>query len=103
MDVESALRVATAMLEYEELKDKQKEAIKAFPSRKDVFISLPTGYGKSLCYQILPVLFDALRGHQTPSSIIVVVTPLVSIMKDQVSDLDGRKLYTCDVCQLHKK
>ena len=50
MDVESALRVATATLEYEELKDKQKEAIKAFASGKDVFVSLPTGYGKSLCY-----------------------------------------------------
>ena len=61
MDVKSALRVATAMLEYKELKDKQKEAIKAFASRKDVFVSLPTGYGKLLCYQILPVLFDALR------------------------------------------
>ena len=86
MDVESAL---TARLRYEELKDEQKEAVKAFANGKDVFVSLPTGYGKSLCYQILPVLFDALRGQperQTVSSIVVVVSPLTSIMKDQVSD-----------------
>ncbi len=74
MDVKLALRVVTAILEYEELKDKQKEAIEACADRKDVFMSLPTGYGKSLCCQILPVLFDALYGHQTLSSIIVVVT-----------------------------
>ena len=39
------LTVATARLGYAELKDKQKEAIKAFASGKDVFVSLPTGYG----------------------------------------------------------
>ena len=50
MDVESALTVATARLRYAELKDKRKEAIKAFASGKDVFVSLPTGYGKSLCF-----------------------------------------------------
>ena len=66
--------------------------IKSFASGKDVFVSLPTGYGKSLCYQILPILFDALRGHQTPTSIIVVVTPLISIMKEQVSKLDEKQL-----------
>ena len=43
MDVESALTVVTARLGYAELKDKQKEAIKAFACGKDVFVSLPTG------------------------------------------------------------
>ena len=61
-----SMDVKSAMQEYEELKDKQKEAVKAFASGKDVFVSLHTEYGKSLC---LPVLFDALRGHQTSSSI----------------------------------
>lgn len=63
MDEESALKVAIKRLSFEELKDEQMEAIKAFVSGNDVFISLPTGYGKSLCYQILPITFDALNGH----------------------------------------
>ena len=44
MDVESALTVAAARLGYAELKDKQKEAIKAFASGKDVFVSIASKY-----------------------------------------------------------
>ena len=36
------------------------EAIRAFVSGNYVFVSLPTGYGKSLCYVLLPLVFDAL-------------------------------------------
>ena len=39
------------------LKDKQ-EAILAFLWRRDVFVSLPTGYGKSIIYGVLPLVFD---------------------------------------------
>ena len=42
--------VAAAWLGYEELKDKQKEAIKAFASGKDIFVSLPTGYGTTTAH-----------------------------------------------------
>jgi hypothetical protein len=73
MDVEAALKVAVARLSVAELRDKQREATESFVSGKDVFVALPTWYGKSLCYQILPSIFDALRGHPTPTSIIAVV------------------------------
>lgn len=92
MELELSMRAAIARMEIKELKDKQKEAIRSFASGKDVFVSLPTGYGKSLCYQILPILFDSLRGNTTPTSIIVVVTPLTSIMKEQVSHLEDKQL-----------
>ena len=36
------------------LKEKQKEAIKTFLEGNDIFVSLPTGYGKSVIYAILP-------------------------------------------------
>ena len=50
----------------------------------DVFVVLPTGFGKSACYQCLPLLYDKLYPRNEPS-IVIVVTPLKAIMKDQVS------------------
>ena len=44
------------------LKDKQYESIKHFCRGKDVFVSLPTGYGKSIIYVILPLVFNHIRG-----------------------------------------
>ena len=68
------------------LKLEQKISLLKFASGRDVFVSLPTGYGKSLCYILLPKLFDALRGV-CGQSIILVVSPLIALMKDQVVNI----------------
>ena len=44
------------------LKEKQFDAIYEFCSGSDVFVSLPTGFGKSIIYAILPLVFDRIRG-----------------------------------------
>ena len=80
MDIDAALRVATTKLGYQELKDKQRDAILPFVNGKDAFVSLPTGYGKSLCYQFLPVLFDSIRGHQTVTAIIITIIIIIKIL-----------------------
>ena len=49
-------------------------------------MALPTGYGKSLCYGCLPGAFDRLRRSKA-KSIVVVISPLVALMKDQVNNL----------------
>ena len=54
-----------------------------FISGKDVFVVLPTGFGKSLIYAALPMAYDTLLASDLP--VIVVVSPLAAIMKDQVS------------------
>ena len=57
-----------------------------FVKGRDVFAVLPTGYGKSLCFGCLTLVFDQLLGKEgEDKSIVVVVTPLTAIMKDQVS------------------
>ena len=68
------------------LHDHQKTAIIKFVKEKrDVFINLPTGYGKSLVYQALPFVFDYLFNKQ--GHIVVVVSPLLNLIAEQVSNL----------------
>ena len=73
------------------LKEEQRLAIKAiFEGGGGMFfVCLPTGYGKSLCFQTLPFIMDYkldLVGTEQ-RSIVLVVSPLVSLMIDQVRSL----------------
>ena len=71
-----------------QLKPEQKSSIQYVYDGKDVFVWLPTGFGKSMCYQVLPYLFDAKLGSQVDSpSAVLVISPLVSLMVDQVRSL----------------
>ena len=53
-----ALQVTAKEMGYFEMRSKQEEVVGHFLSGKDVFVSLPTGSGKSLCYSVLQRLFD---------------------------------------------
>lgn len=75
------------------LKSEQVEAIKLIYGRKDVFLWLPTGFGKSICYETLPFLFNHKRSGSSAGSVgsvVLVVSPLVSLMVDQVASLRSR-------------
>ena len=63
MDFCAALKKAMGRMDLQELKPKQIESIECFVSGRDTFVSLPTGYGKSVIFAILPLLFDFLRGE----------------------------------------
>ena len=78
------IRKAANKLGYKSLKPEQKTAISSFISGSDVFVSLPIGFDKSLCFAILPSVFDELRGTEK-ASIILVISPLLSIISDQVA------------------
>ncbi|HEX5050590.1 MAG TPA: DNA helicase RecQ [Planctomycetota bacterium] len=72
----------TAALErwfgFTTLRPLQREAIDAALDGRDALVVLPTGGGKSLCYQLPPLLLDRLT---------VVVSPLIALMQDQVDGL----------------
>ena len=60
--IDLAIRRAAEKLGYSKLRHQQVRAVKNFVQGNDVFVSLPTGSGKSLCYSILLASFDSLFG-----------------------------------------
>lgn len=63
MSLDLAVAATVAEMKLSQLKDKQMEAVCAFVNGKDTFVALPTGYGKSIVYGILPSVFDKMRGE----------------------------------------
>ena len=62
MEFQKAIEEVTRYMDLRPLKPKQLEAVKSFVSGQDTFVALPTGYGKSVIFAILPLLFDKLLG-----------------------------------------
>jgi len=66
---------------YSEFRDGQLEVIRSIYSLRDTLAVLPTGAGKSICYQVPGLLMEGVT---------IVVSPLIALMKDQISSLKKR-------------
>ncbi|XP_028555108.1 ATP-dependent DNA helicase Q-like 3 [Dendrobium catenatum] len=80
-DKESLVKVLKQHFGYSGFRGKQLEAIEASLTGRDCFCLMPTGGGKSMCYQI-PALAS--------SGIVLVISPLIALMENQVMALKAR-------------
>lgn len=77
-----ARKLLAEVFGYADFRPGQAEAVAATISGRDAVVLLPTGSGKSLCYQ-LPALLASRNGYGTT----VVISPLIALMQDQVGAL----------------
>ncbi|MEN6622977.1 MAG: DNA helicase RecQ [Smithella sp.] len=76
--INRAQSILTDVFGFKNFRSLQENIISHILEKKDALIVMPTGGGKSLCYQIPGMIFEGLT---------IIVSPLISLMKDQVDQL----------------
>ena len=78
--MERPIKVLNRLFGYKEFRNGQFEIINNILKKRDSFCILPTGGGKSICYQIPAFIFDGIT---------IVISPLIALMKDQVDNINN--------------
>ncbi|WP_127718085.1 DNA helicase RecQ [Halobacteriovorax sp. HLS] len=76
--MQRALEILNKVFGYDDFRFNQRSAVESILSKRDTFVLMPTGGGKSLCYQIPMLSMDGVG---------VVISPLISLMINQVNAL----------------
>lgn len=78
MMLNKARQILQKFYGYEDFRPGQKKVVESLLNRNDTVAIMPTGAGKSICFQIPALLFEGIT---------LVISPLISLMKDQVDSL----------------
>ena len=94
------MKMAFRLLDIDQPKRQQLEAVQFFVKEKnDVFVQLPTGFGKSACFQVLPLLFDIIHARSL-YHMVLVICPLISIIENQVDFLTNHVVGAVDLTKV---
>ena len=70
---------------YDSFRDRQREIVQSVLDKKDTLVVMPTGGGKSICYQVPALVMDGIT---------LVVSPLISLMQDQTASLESSGVHS---------
>ncbi len=88
----AALSHAAMQLKIPRLNAKQEAAVRGIVGENDVFVNLPIGFGKTICFQSIPFVMDYITPPEPAEEVIdkhiaIVVEPTAAIMRDQATKL----------------
>lgn len=90
-ELSEAIDHGVCALGHDRVRPLQAKAVQPVLRGRDTFVNVPTGYGKSLVYQILPIcacfLLATLWKESSVVPVVLVVIPLVVLMHDQAQEL----------------
>jgi len=78
--MDRALDILKQYYGYSSFREGQENIIREILNGNDVLTIMPTGGGKSICYQVPAMLLDGIT---------IVISPLISLMKDQVDNINN--------------
>ena len=93
----TALEALKTYFHYEQFRPLQEEIISSVLEGKDTLALMPTGGGKSLCFQIPTLVMAQDEANRETGALCLVVTPLIALMKDQVENLKKRGIQAAAV------